>query len=133
MNNLRFLLPLILLLLTDTVLSQQNGDWPSTLNYIEDNGKRIMEQGCVGGVRKHREVVSEVYGKEYYCSGNVHAEGSIVLLNTQSYIDTNNKGGITKEYGRVGHWKVYFDSAIQILRSQGNYRRGKMDGHWTIY
>ena len=56
-----------------------------------------MEQGCVGGAKKHREVVSEVYGKEYYCSGNLHAEGSIALLNTQSYIDTNNKGGIMKE------------------------------------
>lgn len=133
MSNLRLLLPIIFLLLTDTVLSQQDGDWPSTLNYIQDNEKRIMEQGCVGGAMKHREVVSEVFGKEYYCSGNVHAEGSIVLLNTQSYIDTNNKGGITKEYGRVGHWKVYFDTSIQILRSQGEYRKGKMDGHWTIY
>lgn len=117
------------------VIGQNDRDSPSTLNYFSHGDNRISNQICVNNEVKHREIVSESFGKEYYCNGNIHAEGGIKKLKSEKSFHPNegDKQILITEYVRHGKWKVYFDSTLKVLRSEGSYKDGEKNGKWVIY
>jgi hypothetical protein len=40
---------------------------------------------------------------------------------------------VKAEFKRTGYWRVYFDTVPKIVRSEGFYRKGELDGLWKIY
>ncbi|WP_338765602.1 hypothetical protein WAF17_01985 [Bernardetia sp. ABR2-2B] len=117
------------------VIGQDDRDFASTLNYFSNGDNVTSNQICSGNEVKHREIISEIYGKEYYCNGNIHAEGEIKKLKSQTVIYPNegNKKMLMTEYVRNGNWRVYFDSTLKVLRSEGSYKDGEKNGKWIIY
>jgi len=126
---------LIAFLIGHLVNGQDHRDWPSSLNYFSYGDDMTSYQICAGNEVIDREIISETFGIEYYCNGNVHAEGPIKKLKSETviYIKENNKKVLTTEYVRNGYWRVYFDSTSKILRSEGKFKDGEKHGKWTIY
>ncbi|RZK26428.1 MAG: hypothetical protein EOO43_02855 [Flavobacterium sp.] len=124
-----------LLTLTHIAYAQEHADWAFTyLNYYKSGDNSVSNQICSGVEKKHRVVVSDTYGKEYYCSGNLHAEGSLKSYKSVTVIEADTEHEyLQTEYLRDGFWKVYYDSSIKILRSEGKYESGQQVGKWVIY
>lgn len=122
---------LLTFLFCQSVIAQNHRDFPSTLNYFSQGDNMISNQICSETEVKHREVVSEAFGKEYYCSGNIHAEG--VLKKTTSREVSYPKEEVMTEYVRDGEWNTYFDSTTKVLRSKGSYQDGEKHGKWIVY
>lgn len=116
------------------IKGQDHRDWPSSLNYYSLDDTLNSTQICAGIGRKDREIISETFGREYYCNGNVHAEGGLKKSRSRTiYYAGSDKKALSTLYLRNGDWKVYFDSTKQILRSEGSYKEGEKDGKWMIY
>src|SRR5690606_391341 len=94
---------------------QVQGDFPSSLNYFLTGDEKFSNQICDNSEVKHREVVSETFGREFYCNGNLQAIGPIKKLKSEIviYPERNNEKVLITEFIRNGDWKVYFDSTTQ--------------------
>lgn len=123
----------IFILLPTITFSQQANDFPSDLPYFKNNNIDTGAVYCDGILQKHWQIIGDSMVKEFYCDSNIHAEGPVFISNVTSYINPDNSKGISKEYHKTGYWKVYFDSYDKIIRSEGSYKNGKMDGLWIIY
>jgi hypothetical protein len=122
------------LLVCNSVLSQDYEDWPyDYLRYPTSVSSKTSSRLCDGEQIKYSEVVNDKIGREYYCSGNLHAEGPLLSMGSTIYIDTNDMEHLETSYKREGLWKVYFDSSTLVIRSKGYYTNGKRDGIWKIY
>ena len=127
------LLVFISLLLSCSVFGQQTHDWPHlSLDYHVLNGNSMSYQSCNGQLSKHR-VVEGSLGKEYYCSGNLHAQGSLVLADSSIVINLDDTEEKRLQYVRHGKWLVYYDSTETVVRTEGCFNRGKQDGTWRMY
>ena len=126
---------LLLLLFCQIAVAQDYEDWPFYVNYASKGNNNVVTRTCGGQEVKHIEVVSETQGKEYYCSGNLHAEGTIRMLKSEIVYqaDKSDEKVLSIEYVRDGDWKVYFNSPSKTLRSKGSYKSGKRHGEWFIY
>ena len=81
----------ISLLLSCVLSGQEPNDWPFIyLDYHINNNNPVSYQICNGSSKQHR-VVEGSYGKEYYCSGNLHAQGPLILADSSIVINLNNK------------------------------------------
>jgi hypothetical protein len=122
------------LFVCNSVLSQEYEDWPyDYLWYPTTVSNTTSARLCNGEQVKYSEVVNKRVGREYYCSGNLHAEGPLLSMGSIISIDTNNMEHLETSYKREGLWKVYFDSSSPVVRSEGYYKNGKRDGNWNIY
>lgn len=120
--------------LSPAISYPQNGyDFPSDLPYFKNNSVDTTSWNCQGQSQKQWQIFGDSMVKEFYCGGNIHAEGSVVVSEITSYKTEDNKEAINKEYSKQGYWKVYYDSYDKIIRSEGNYKNDKRDGAWTIY
>lgn len=133
MNKKQFTILFLCIFCHQFIYGQSHKNWPSSLNFFQV-GDIISMQKCNGVTLKHREVISESLGREYYCSGNIHAEGPIKKVKsdtvTYSYKDERF---LRTEYIKDGYWTTYFDSTIQIVRSEGAFKNGEKEGEWIIY
>ncbi|HYH16410.1 MAG TPA: hypothetical protein VD794_14375 [Flavisolibacter sp.] len=121
------------MLLSCSLFGQQTHDWPHiSLDYHVMNGNPVSYQSCDGQPAKHR-VVDDPLGKEYYCSGHLHAQGPLVLVDSSIVINLDGTEETRLKYARHGKWLVYYDSSKHLLRTEGSFNRGKEDGIWRMY
>lgn len=135
MNTKQFTILFLYIFCHSFVNGQGQKDWPSSLNFFQVGDSLISIQKCNGVTLKHREVITASFGREYYCSGNFHAEGPIKKVKSDTVTHYSDKGeeALKTEYVRDGYWKTYFDSTVQVVRSEGAFKNGEKEGEWTIY
>lgn len=127
-----YIFSLLLFICIDFAVAQEDVDWPSSLNYFTAGDEKISYQICIDEPRKHRELISGHHGIEYYCSGQLHAEGKVEPVRKAQFAVKAGQS-VKVEYRRTGYWRVYFDTLPKIVRSEGFYQNGKLDGLWKIY
>lgn len=129
----RLILFILILFSSATSYSQKGYDFPSDLSYSKRNNIDTTSRDCYGQSQKLWQIIGDTVVKEFYCDGNIHAEGHVVVSEIIRYKTQDNKDGIDINFGKEGNWKVYYDSYDKIIRSEGNYKNDKRDGAWTIY
>src|SRR5687767_8974989 len=107
----------LLLLISNLTLGQGNWDWPSP------------------NFEHSYESPDEKEGLEYYESGNLRARGPLKQSGLRNVVKTSENRRQVKEtvYDRAGLWIVYYDSAIRVVRSTGEYVDGKKIGLWKVF
>jgi len=125
---------ILILIISQGIIAQINNDYPSNLNFFITGQDSILDQICNKRTVKHRVTFSEHEGKEYYCSGNLHANGEIKKHKTIgiNYANRDKKETET-EFVRVRKWNVYYDTIPKSLRSEGEFFNGIKNGKWSVY